>query len=97
MTKDTKLLHLPHGTINGMDGKPYKTRSGETPKLDDLFNEVKEKYAVGGVSKWEMDSISFYYHDHELKNVNIQDILQANILPKNVAINLLEFLKEYNK
>ena len=42
MTKDTKLLHLPHGTINGMDGKPYKTRSGETPKLDILFNEVKE-------------------------------------------------------
>jgi len=42
MTKDTKLLHLPHGTINGMDAKPYKTRSGETPKLDDLFNEVKE-------------------------------------------------------
>jgi len=42
MTKSTKLVHLPHGTINGMDGKPYKTRSGETPKLDLLFNEVKE-------------------------------------------------------
>ncbi len=41
MTKDTKLIHLPHGTINGIDGKPYKTRSGETPKLDDLFKEVK--------------------------------------------------------
>ena len=42
ISKDTKLLHLPHGTINGLDGKPYKTRSGDTPKLDDLFNEVKE-------------------------------------------------------
>lgn len=42
MTKDTKLIHLPHGTINGLDGKPYKTRSGDTPKLDELFNEVKE-------------------------------------------------------
>ena len=41
-TKNTKLLHLPNGTINGMDGKPYKTRSGETPKLDNLFKEVKE-------------------------------------------------------
>ena len=36
------LKHLPNGTINGMDGKPYKTRSGETPKLDSLFSEVKE-------------------------------------------------------
>ena len=42
LTKNTKLLHLPHGTINGLDGKPYKTRSGDTPKLDYLFNEVKE-------------------------------------------------------
>lgn len=41
MTKGTKLIHLPHGTINGIDGKPYKTRNGETPKLDDLFKEVK--------------------------------------------------------
>ena len=42
LTHDTKLVHLPHGTINGIDGKPYKTRSGDTPKLDELFNEVKE-------------------------------------------------------
>lgn len=41
ISKNTRLLHLPHGTINGLDGKPYKTRSGETPKLDSLFNEVK--------------------------------------------------------
>ena len=42
ITNNTKLLHLPNGTINGIDGKPYKTRSGETPKLDSLFKEVKE-------------------------------------------------------
>lgn len=39
---DAKLEHLAFGTINGMDGKPYKTRSGETPKLDDLFQEVND-------------------------------------------------------
>lgn len=42
ISKNAKLIHLPHGTINGLDGKPYKTRSGETPKLDNLFKEVKE-------------------------------------------------------
>lgn len=42
ISENAKLLHLPHGTINGLDGKPYKTRSGETPKLDSLFDEVKE-------------------------------------------------------
>lgn len=42
LNKNTKLIHLPHGTINGLDGKPYKTRSGDTPKLDELFKEVKD-------------------------------------------------------
>ena len=35
-----------------------------------LFIEEYEKYGSGNISKWEMDSISFYYHDHELKNIN---------------------------
>ena len=56
MSKDAKLLHLPHGTINGMDGKPYKTRSGETPKLDDLFNEVKEIFISKKESNKDMSS-----------------------------------------
>lgn len=30
------------GTINGMDGKPFKTRKGDAPKLDSLFAQVKE-------------------------------------------------------
>ena len=34
---------------------------------DALYNEMAEKYAVGNISKWEMDSISFYYHEHELQ------------------------------
>ncbi len=38
---DANLEHIPFGTINGSDGKPFKTRSGETLKLDDLINEVK--------------------------------------------------------
>lgn len=39
---DASLEHLGFGTINGVDGKPYKTRSGETPKLNDLFKEVED-------------------------------------------------------
>ena len=31
-----------------------------------LYDEVANKYAAGNISSWEMDSISFYYHEHEL-------------------------------
>lgn len=37
-----KLEFLGYGTVNGEDNKPYKTRSGETPKLENLINDVKE-------------------------------------------------------
>lgn len=34
-----------------------------------LLEEVREKYAVGSISTWEMSSLSFYYHPHELINL----------------------------
>lgn len=33
---------------------------------DALYAEVAEKYGDGSISKWEMDSISCYFHEHEL-------------------------------
>lgn len=35
-----------------------------------LTEEVWDKYCTGSVSKWEMDSVSFYSHEHELAKVD---------------------------
>lgn len=35
-----------------------------------LFDEVWQKYAKGNLSAWEMEAVCFYYHEHELANVN---------------------------
>lgn len=35
-----------------------------------LFAAEWEKYATGTLSAWEMESLCFYYHEHELINVN---------------------------
>ena len=41
-------------------------------QLNDMaFMEQWYKYAQGTLSKWEMDSLCFYYHEHELSNVNV--------------------------
>jgi arginyl-tRNA synthetase len=37
------LAHVWFGSILGEDGKPYKTRSGETVKLADLLDEAEER------------------------------------------------------
>ncbi len=39
----TKLSHVWFGSILGEDGKPFKTRSGETVKLADLLDEAEER------------------------------------------------------
>ena len=38
-----KLAHVWFGSIMGEDGKPFKTRSGETIKLEDLLDEAEER------------------------------------------------------
>jgi arginyl-tRNA synthetase len=40
---DVKLAHVWFGSILGEDGKPFKTRSGETVKLSDLLDEAEER------------------------------------------------------
>ena len=34
-----------------------------------LWDDMWNKYCLGNISQWEMDSISCYVHDHELKNL----------------------------
>lgn len=40
---NTVLLHTGHGTINGPDGRPFKTRDGGSVKLKDVLDETLQK------------------------------------------------------
>ena len=59
MPKDS-LEHLAYGTVNGMDGKPYKTRNGDNPKLENLFEDARQIF----ISKKETNK------DMDLEDVN---------------------------
>lgn len=37
-----------------------------------ITGEMWNKYCKGNISKWEMDSVSFYSHEHELANVDME-------------------------
>ena len=43
--KDVKLEFLGFGTMNGKDGKPFKTRDGGVMTLESLMGQVKEETA----------------------------------------------------
>ncbi len=39
---DTELIHIGFGTMNGSDGKPYKTRDGGVMQLSELLDTAKQ-------------------------------------------------------
>lgn len=62
---------------------------------DSIFLENWEKYCAGTISKWEMDSIGFYYHEHELQRVNEEayNIVNFNTLPTEPEIEKIYNIK----
>lgn len=59
---EEKLEFLGYGTVNGEDGKPYKTRNGDTPKLQSLFKDasnvfISKKETNKSMSKEDVNKI----------------------------------------
>ena len=54
-----------------------------------LFQEAWDKYAKGTISAWEMDALCFYYHEHELQNIDTHKYGITNFftLPTNPPID----------
>ena len=59
--ENVKLDHMGFGTMNGKDGKPFKTRDGGVMTLSNLIDNVKkevEKKINNNLSKEEQEKIS---------------------------------------
>ena len=54
-----------------------------------LFMDTWNKYAQGSLSSWEMESLCFYYHEHELANVDTYKYGISNFfaLPENPEVD----------
>lgn len=61
----------------------------------ELLEENWNKYCDGSLSKWEMDSISFYYHEHELANIDEEkyEICDFTELPEEPEIDKIIYMK----
>lgn len=69
--------------------KPFKESVLASPKTLQIINDNRfiskwNEKVEGTISKWEMDSLSFYYHEHELVHVNKEEymISDFNSLPE---------------
>ncbi len=76
VNEDTKLEFIPFGTMNGIDGKPFKTRDGGTMRLDDLLDLATkecEKRILPNISGKERENIA--------NKVGISAVKYADLLP----------------
>lgn len=75
--KETGLKFFGFGTMNGTDGKPFKTRAGGVMNLVDLMEMVKEITA----SKINMDLVSEEDKDSVAEKISIAALKYADFLP----------------
>ncbi len=82
----TELIHVGYGTMNGTDGKPFKTRAGGVMKLEDLISMGVEKAeerlaeveAVKGFSAEERSDIAHKVAIAAIKFADLQNTCTAD-------------------
>lgn len=77
--------------------KDYMTKNQDKliEKLHEAeIGEVWEQYCSGSMSKWEMDTLGFYYHEHDLKNTRHPEFEFVNFY-KESEIPIPAEYKEY--
>ena len=62
-----------------------------------LFKDSWDKYATGNISSWEMESLCFYYHEHELIGVNNLKYGLTDFNKLNAEPEVEYFFKRKNK
>lgn len=71
----TKLLHLGFGTINGKDGKPFKTRDGGVMQLNDLIDMIKEE-----ITKKVSDRVTDELKEDTISKLTIATLKYADLV-----------------
>ena len=86
--ENTKLIHLPFGTINGIDGKPYKTRDGGVMTLKELIRIVYEECL-----KKIGDNIDENEKENLAMTVAVSAIKFADLLPNRTSDYIFDPVK----
>lgn len=75
--KEVTLEHLPFGTINGKDGKPFKTRDGGVMSLrsliDGVYSVTKDKINTDVVDKEKIEETA--------RMIAVDSVKYADLLP----------------
>lgn len=91
---DTKLVHIGFGTVNGKDGKPFKTRDGGVMNLADLIAISKDtvrKSVPESAPGYSKEDIAKLVDDITIGAVKFQDM--KNNIVSGYVFDLEDFAK----
>jgi arginyl-tRNA synthetase len=88
LSKNAVMIHTAFGTMNGKDGKPFKTRDGGTIKLKEIINlvetEARKRLTELGVSQTyspeELDRIAHQVGIATLKYADLKNNRSADYI-----------------
>lgn len=92
----TTLKHIGFGTVNGADGKPFKTRDGGVMNLEDLINMSKDKVRqsmpkAGEVEGYGEEQIEKLVSQISMAAIKFQDL--KNSIASGYVFDLEDFAK----
>lgn len=85
---ENELIHTGYGTMNGTDGKPFKTRAGGVMRLEDLISmatakaseRLKEANMLGDASADEMADIAVKVAVASIRFADLQNQRQSDYI-----------------
>ena len=83
LPSNTELSFVGFGTVNGKDGKPFKTRSGGTMKLSELLDTVEAKVSIKDsekLSEEELKELSQIIALSAIKYGDLQNPCESNYI-----------------
>lgn len=93
---NVKMVHIGFGTVNGADGKPFKTRDGGVMNLEDLINLSKDKVRESMPKPEDTDGFDAEYIENLVSEIAIgaikfQDL--KNTISSGYVFELDDFAK----
>ena len=90
------LEHIGFGTMNGKDGKPFKTREGGVLKLHDFIQQAKDKARerldeAGIGEDWSGDERADIIQKVAIAAIKFADL--SNVRTKNYVFDIDQFMK----
>ena len=96
LAPNTSFKHIGFGTVNGADGKPFKTRDGGVMNLEDLINMSKDKVRqsmpkAGEVEGYGEAEIEKFVSQIAIGAIKFQDL--KNSIASGYVFDLEDFAK----